>query len=322
MRKILRIVAKGVLGLSVVLCVLVGAFVAMAWEPDRPVSALAGRWAAPPSTFVPVEDLSIHVRDEGPRDDPAPIVLLHGTSASLHTWDGWASELSPERRVIRFDLPGFGLTGPFPDGDYRLEAYVRVIRALLDRLEVKRYAIAGNSFGGVVAVGLTLDAPERVTHLVLVDAGGYLLPSAHVPIGFRIAKTPVLNRVMLVTLPRSVVESSLQNVYGDPSKVTPDLVDRYFELTLREGNRGAVAERFRQVPQGILEGRVDEVRAPTLILWGAKDRLIPLASGERFAREIPGSELIVFDDLGHVPHEEDPARTVAPVKELLGVAGR
>ena len=96
------------------LALLIAAVVAATWAPDRPVQELKARWAPSPSVSLDVAGMQIHVRDEGPRDDPSPIVLIHGTSASLHTWEGWAQALKGRRRVIRFDLPGFGLTGPAP----------------------------------------------------------------------------------------------------------------------------------------------------------------------------------------------------------------
>lgn len=305
-----------------------GAGLFATWAPDRPVQALSGRWAAPPSQFVPVGPLSVHLRDEGPRapadaQAPVPLVLLHGTSASLHTWDGWVAALGAERRIIRFDLPGFGLTGPDPAHDYRMDRYAQFVLATLDRLGVQRFALAGNSLGGQIAWTTALAAPDRVASLVLVDASGYPMAldrgSDEVPIGFRIAATPGLNRVMEWTLPRGLVESSVRNVYGDPARVTPELVDRYYELTLREGNRAALAHRLQQGYTGPVE-RLREIRQPTLILWGGRDRLVPLAMGQRFARDIAGSRLVVFDDLGHVPHEEDPVRTAAAVRGFL--AGR
>lgn len=285
--------------------------------PDRPVDELKARWAPPPSQFVDVDGLTVHLRDEGPREDPVPLVLLHGTSASLHTWDGWVEALAPQRRVIRYDMPAFGLTGPAPDGDYTIERYVRTWNAVLDHLGVQRCVLAGNSLGGYVAWAATVLHPERVERLVLVDAGGYPYTSTSVPIGFRIARTPVLGNLMREVLPRSMIESSVRNVFGDPSKVTPELVDRYFELTTRAGNRQALAERFRQTQPGALSQRVPEIAVPTLILWGGRDRLIPPEQGERFAREIRGSRVVRFDDLGHVPQEEDPARTVEALKEFL-----
>lgn len=295
----------------------IGVFVAATWAPDRPVAELQARWAQQPSAFIDVQGMHVHLRDEGPRTDPVPIVLLHGTSSSLHTWDGWAQELKSNRRVIRFDLPGFGLTGPSADGDYRIESYVRFVAAMLDQLGVSRCVLAGNSFGGQVAWETALAHPERIEKLILVDAAGYPFQSRSIPIGFRIARIPVLNRLMEFTLPRRLIESSVRNVYGDPGKVTPELVDRYFELTLREGNRRALVKRFEQAPAGLHADRIAALKLPTLILWGGRDRLIPPAGAENFHRDIAGSRLSVFDELGHVPQEEDPAATVAVARQFL-----
>lgn len=313
MKRVARVVGV----IAGLLLLVVGGFVAATWEPDRSVAALSSRWAPPPSTFVPVAGLSVHLRDEGPRDDATPVVLLHGTSASLHTWDGWTAALVKERRVVRFDLPGFGLTGPAADGDYTIAAYVRFVVAMLDALGVRRCVLAGNSLGGQIAWSTAVAHPDRVAALIIVDAAGYPLESQSVPIGFRLAKVPVVNRLLLKTLPRSIVESSIRNVYGDPSKVTPALVDRYFELTLREGNRASLPERFRQAGHGDHADDIKTVTAPTLILWGGKDRLIPPSHADAFHRDIAGSELVRFDALGHVPHEEDPAATVAAVRDFL-----
>lgn len=305
-------------GLLLVLGVLVGVGVTQAWAPDRDVDSLKARWAPPPSQFVPLMGMQVHLRDEGPRGDPQPIVLLHGTSASLHTWDGWAEALKGQRRVIRMDLPGFGLTGPMPDGNYQLTHYVEVLVALLDQLGVQQAVVAGNSFGGGLAWKLAVDHPERVSKLVLVDAAGYPYDPTSVPIGFKVAQIPWLRPVMENVLPRGMIESSVRNVYGDPSRITPDLIDRYFELTLRAGNRQALGERFRQSPGGQYAGQIPSVKQPTLILWGGQDRLIPPDNADHFQRDIAGSRLVVFDSLGHVPHEEDPAATVAAVQSFLG----
>jgi pimeloyl-ACP methyl ester carboxylesterase len=300
------------------LLLVIAGFVALSWAPDRPVSELAARWAQPPSTFIELAGMRVHLRDEGVHDDPVPIVLLHGTSASLHTWDGWVAALAAERRVIRFDLPGFGLTGPTPEGDYRIERYVEFVAAMLDALGIERCVLAGNSFGGTVAWQATLALPPgRVQQLILVDAAGYPLVSESVPIAFRIARVPVLSSLMAVTLPRRMVESSVRNVYGDPDRITPELVDRYYEISLREGNRAALVERFTQAPHGLQADRIGEIQVPTLILWGARDRLIPPHHGELFHRDIAGSRLVVFPELGHVPHEEDPVATVAVVRDFL-----
>jgi pimeloyl-ACP methyl ester carboxylesterase len=296
--------------------------VVISWAPDVPLDELKVRWAPPPSRFIEVNLQEVHLRDEGPHDDPAPIVLLHGTSASLHTWDGWAQALRTQRRVIRFDLPGFGLTGPNRQGDYSIDRYVLFVRSAMDKLGVQRFVLAGNSLGGQIAWSAAAAMPDRVVGLILVDASGYppeSIKAPHsLPIGFRLARTPGLRLIAEYLLPRGLVERSLREVYGDPSKVTPQLVDLYLAMARREGNRAALASRLEQDGTGNT-ALLKDITAPTLILWGGKDRLLPPELGQRFAHDIRGAKLVVFDDLGHVPQEEDPARTVAEVKRFLGL---
>lgn len=289
--------------------------------PDRPVETLVARWAPPPSEFIDLDGQLVHVRDEGPKADATPIVLLHGTSASLHTWDGWAQALRGQHRVIRVDLPAFGLTGPFTGRfagqTYTGANYAAFVLAVLDRLGVQRFHIAGNSLGGEVAWRVAASAPQRVAKLVLVDAAGYPLSGRDIPVGWQIARLPVLGRLTEHFLPRPIVVQGLVAVYGDPRKITEPLVDRYVELTLRAGNRAALVQRAQSWTPAEGVDRVQGVTAPTLILWGGLDRIIPPANAQRFAADIPGSRVQLFGDLGHVPHEEDPARTVAAVQAFL-----
>ena len=305
---------------AVLFFILVGLF--LTWAPDRPVDELKARWAQAPSQFITVQGMQVHVRDEGPRDDPVPVVLLHGTSASLHTWQGWAGALQGQRRVIRFDMPGFGLTGPHPQDDYSMAAYVRVVAGVLDQLGVQRFVLAGNSLGGQVAWEFAHAHPQRVSKLVLVDAAGYAMAPKAVPLGFRVARIPLLRPLVRNTLPRGLVQQSVHSVYGDPSRVTPDLVDLYYDMTQRAGNRRALGFSIDQIMDEQAQAdsaaaRIASLKVPTLILWGGRDALIPPDSAQRFARDIAGSKLVMFDDLGHVPHEEAPARTVAPVVDFL-----
>ncbi len=288
------------------------------WAPDKPVDELKPRWAQAPSQFIAVQGMQVHLRDEGPRDDAMPVVLLHGTSASLHTWQGWADGLKGQRRVIRFDLPGFALTGPQPQDDYSIAAYVRFVVAVMDQLGVQRFVLAGNSLGGQIAWEVAHAHPQRVVKLVLVDAAGYLFVPKSIPIGFQIARSPWLQPLVRNTLPRGLVEGSVRNVYGDPAKVTPALVDQYVDMTLRQGNRRALGLRMQQIMPQAPE-RIATLKVPTLILWGGQDRLIPPDNAQRFAKDIAGSKLVLFDALGHVPHEEDPAATLVPVKAFLGL---
>jgi pimeloyl-ACP methyl ester carboxylesterase len=303
------------------LLILTAVAVALSRAPDRPVQALVARWGLPPSDFIAVKDQLVHLRDEGPRGDPTPLVLLHGTGASLHTWDGWVAALKAHKRVIRIDLPGFGLTGPFGGqyaaNDYRGDTYARFVLDVLDALQVPRASIGGNSLGGEIAWRVAALAPQRVDKLILVDATGYAFAPDDIPLGFRIARIPLLNRIGEHLLPRALVAATVRSVYGDPSRVSEALIDRYFELALREGNRHALGLRLQQLEHGEHAERIKTITQPTLVLWGGRDRLVPPSNGERFAADIRGAKLVRFDDLGHVPHEEDPARTTAAVSSFL-----
>ena len=261
--------------------------------------------------------MNIHLRDEGPKTDQDPIVLIHGTSASLHTWNGWEDELKQGRRVIRFDLPGFGLTGPDPKNNYTIERYADVVVAVLDELKVKKAVLAGNSLGGYVSWATAVLNPERVSKLVLVNASGYPSQAKSVPLAFKLSQNPLASAVLKNVLPKSLVAQSLRNVYGNPDLVSDELVDRYYDLALREGNREALKQRFKQSSPGLLFDRIKTIDMPTLIIWGGKDRLILPKLGKQFEHDIANSQLLVFDELGHVPHEEDPQATVLAVKRFL-----
>ena len=289
--------------------------------PDRPVETLVARWAPPPSQFMDLQGQLVHYRDEGPRDDPEPLLLLHGTSSSLHTWEGWAKALRGRHRVISLDLPAYGLTGPwtgaFAGRPYTAEAYVDLVLRVLDQLEVKRFVGAGNSMGGEVAWRLAQRAPDRVTRLVLVDAAGYRYPPGSIPLAWRIARVPLLNTLSEQLMARPLIVQGLTSVVADPKRITEAMVDRYYELTLREGNRHAFVQRARDWTPGEGVDKVSGLQLPTLVLWGAQDRLIPPALAQRFAADIPGAQVVVLPDLGHIPQEEDPQRSLAPVLVFL-----
>lgn len=303
------------------IAVCLGAGLALAvwatWEPDRQLGQLVARWAKPPSTFIELDGMQVHVRDTGPRDDPTPIVLLHGMASSLHTFEGWQRALDTERRVITVDLPGFGLTGPSPQGDYRIDAYTRFVLRLLDNLGVKRVTLGGNALGGEIAWQTAVLAPDRVEQLILIDADGYEPSVLSMPMAFRVASMRGFRWASERVLPKPVVASSVRNVFGDPAKVTPEVVNRYFEMALRAGNRRALFQRMDQAQFGASAPLIKRVRQPTLVMWGAKDEMISPELGELFCRDIPVCRLHTFEGLGHLPQEEDPAATLAVLRDFL-----
>ncbi|HZF68560.1 MAG TPA: alpha/beta fold hydrolase [Gemmatirosa sp.] len=295
------------LGLAILLAAVAAALV----RPDLPLATLRAEYAPPPSRFVRVQGMDVHYRDEG--RGPA-VVLLHGMGASLHTWDAWTAALRDSLRVIRLDLPGYGLTGPFPDGDYATARYLPFVDAVLDSLGVTRASFAGNSFGGEIAWRYALERPARVDRLILIDAAGY--PVGEVPPLFRLAAAPVVGPLLANVGPRWLYAQNLRSVYVDQTQVTDALVDRYWELARRPGNRRAFLERAL-VKERFRFARVAELRAPTLIMWGERDPWIPVAMADTFARYLPQARVLRYPGVGHLPMEEAAARSAADARRFL-----
>jgi pimeloyl-ACP methyl ester carboxylesterase len=303
-------------------------------QTDLALVDLKSRWAGPSSRFLPMDGIEVHWRDEGPANpapgvvvaprpapdaEPPAILLLHGTGSSLHTWDGWARRMSPSMRVVRLDLPGFGLTGPHPSGDYSGTATVDFLERFADAAGLKRFAIAGNSLGGYYAWRFALRHPDRVSSLILIDSVGYPIePGASGAVALELARMPVISELMRFAPIRGIVERSLKDTYGDDAKVTPELVDRYEQLMLRPGNRTAMGDRARAERRPVGWQRLPEMRVPTLIQWGGADRWVPFGHAERFRADIPGSRLVVYPSLGHLPMEEDPGTTADDALRFLG----
>lgn len=284
---------------------------------DRPVEALKPKYAPVPSEFTTLMGMDVHFRDEGDPHDSLPLVLLHGTGSSLHTFDAWAATLKKQKRVVRMDLPGFGLTGPFPDRNYAMDQYVRFVAAFLSARKISRCILGGNSLGGQIAWNVAAEHPERVEKLILIDAAGYPGKSTRVPLAFRMARMPFVNKLLTFITPRFVVRSSVQNVYADKGKVSDALVDRYFELSLRAGNRQALVDRLQMPADSLPVRQISNINQPTLILWGAQDGLIPLENAYRFHRDLPHDTLVILENSGHVPMEENPEESLEAVLAFL-----
>jgi len=245
-------------------------------------------------------------------------VLVHGSNASLHTWEPWVALLGDRFRIITFDLPGHGLTGRSVADDYSVEGMVDFVDEVTRALGVQRFHLGGNSMGGRVVWNYALDHAQRVDRLILVDASGYPdPPDMEESLGFRLARTPGLRQLMRFVTPRSVFEVSLKDGFSDPSLVTDAMVTRYYELQLREGSREAsirrygVPDSFERLPE------LSSLRRPTLILWGEDDRMVPVAHAHRFDADIPNTTLRVHPGVGHIPMEEAADATAADVRAFL-----
>ena len=272
---------------------------------DKTKDELAAKYAGAPSQFIALPGgATAHVRDQGNREGPA-LVLIHGSNASLHTWEPWVALLGAKYRIVTMDMPGHGLTGTVPGDDYSRAGMVSFTHAVLQKLGLARYAIGGNSMGGGVAAKYAEDYPGEVTALILVDASGLPRkpqPGEKIPLGFRIAQIPVLSKIMLYVSPRSIFAEGVRKVFVDQSKVTEEMIDRYYDLNLYDGNRRATGIRFR-LPSSdeAVSEKLGEIRAPTLILWGEKDGLIPVEYAAEFQKRISGAKLVIYPECRSYP---------------------
>ena len=282
-----------------------------------PIEQLKKKYAKSPSSFVKVDGMNVHYRDEGEKNDSIPIVLIHGTASSLHTYNDWTKELIINCRVVRMDLPGYGLTGPFPNRNYDIANYVNFLKNFLKSIGVKKCVLAGNSLGGNIAWNFTSEYPNMVKELILIDAAGYPIKSKSVPIAFEIAQIPIIQNIFKFITPRFVAKASVKNVYKDKSKVTEELVDRYFELALRKGNREAFVDRFKVKSDSIAYQKIKFITHRTLIIWGEYDELIPSEMAHRFHNDLPNDKLVILENVGHVPMEESPKESLKAVIEFL-----
>lgn len=283
------------------------------WTPDKFRADLESRYLASPGDLRDVAGVRLHIRDTGPRDAPA-VILIHGFGSSLHTWEDWARALSTGYRVIRFDLPGSGLSGADPTGDYTDRRSLQVLVALMDGLGVQRASLIGNSIGGRIAWKFAAGQPDRTDKLVLVSPDGFA--SAGFQYGVK-PEVPRLIRLMRYVLPKPMLRMNLAPAYGDPARLTDAILDRYYDLMLAPGVRDALIARMEQTVLEDPEPLLPRITAPTLLLWGEKDAMIPVSNAADYRRLVPDVTLAALPGLGHVPQEEDPARSLEPVIAFL-----
>ena len=288
--------------------ILIGKYIV---TPDKTLEELAPKYAAAPSQFMTLNEMKIHYRDEGAG---TPIVLIHGTGASLHTWNDWTKDLVKDYRVIRLDLPAYGLTGQDPQNRYSSKDYVDLLDAFLTELKVDQFHLVGNSLGGLISWLYASYHPEKVEKLVLLDPSGF--PFKNTPMVIKMAKTPVLNNFIRYVTPRSFIEKNIQEVYYDPTLIKASTLDRYYDLTLYEGNRDAFIDRAF-IEREDYRDRLSLIKAPTLILWGENDAWIPVSDASKFKAAIENAQVVIMQETGHVPMEEKPKESLAVVADFL-----
>ena len=316
--------------LALALLLLAGAAGSWLWTPGIDRATLQARYAGPPSRFIDVlPGLRLHVRDSGPRDAPA-LLLLHGFGSSLHVWDDWAAGLQATHRVVRFDLPGAGLTvaervrdgtdgagnGAPDSNEFSDERAVQAIAALMDGLGLQRATIVGHSMGGRLAWRFAATRPDRVDRLVLVAPDGFA--SAPPP-----ALPPGAPWLLRHALPRALIEQGLRAAWADPRMLDEARVTQTHELLLAPGVRQAQIERLQQQRQQPTVDPVpllQRIQAPTLLLWGAQDALIPVGQAAGFLRALSDARLVVLPAVGHIPQEEAPHASLAALRSFMAGA--
>ena len=286
------------------------------WTPDKSRALLESKYLNAPTDLIEVAGVKLHVRDSGAKNAPA-VILIHGFGASLHTWEPWAKVLATNHRVIRFDLPGSGLSSPDPTGNYTDARSMQLLIALMEKLGVAKASIIGNSIGGRMAWTFAATHPERVDKLVLVSPDGFASP------GFECGKPPEVTgstKLMRYVLPKFMLKMSLKPAYADPNFLTDELTNRYFDLMLGEGSRKALLARMAQTTLVDPVPLLKRIQAPTLLLWGEQDGMIPFANSAEYLKAIANVKLVSLNGVGHPPHEEAPERSIVPVSEFLQIA--
>lgn len=287
---------------------------------DIPYDTLETIYSTPDTQFMTLDDgLKVHYTDTGPKDRSA-LVLVHGFSSSLHTWEAWKTSLEVDYRVITLDLPGHGLTRADDPIQPTIERFADVVHEVTQDLGVERFTLAGNSMGGNTAWSYALTFPETLEGLILVDASGWPETdeeNANSPFIFTLLANPLARTVMKDLDMTSLTRSGLEDSYTDQSFVTDALVERYVALSRAPGHRETLL--------GIMAGdRVEAtaeslsaIQVPTLILWGRDDNLVPVSSAQKFADAITGATQIIYDGVGHLPQEEEAEQSIEDVRAFM-----
>lgn len=300
MKKFLKII-----GFSFILFLIVVVFFLYAGDTDR--SEMIAKYANTQSKFI--DDGyggQIHYRDEGNRSGPA-ILLIHGANSHLHTWEGVVDNLKGKYRLISYDQPGHGLSGAAGNDDYRGDAMAAAAVKILDALGVEKAMWVGNSMGGWVSWRAALKFPDRVSSLVLMNASGAQDGEKIKPyLGARLMRTSIGQAILPYVAPRFIVKQSLQQSVHDPKVMTDALVTRYWELVRFPTNRQATIKRSQTNREPEKWDEIDSINAPTLIIWGEQDQVIPVSDAKIFNAKIKNSKMILYPNIGHLPMEENP----------------
>ncbi|WP_375577676.1 alpha/beta hydrolase [Marivirga tractuosa] len=316
MKKFFKILGIGLVSLIGILLIILLSF----YKSDIPASENNERYFTEESQFIKIDSNKIHIRKMG---EGSPVLLIHGSFSSLHTWEIWQEKLSEDFTTIAVDLPGHGLTGPNPQEKYDTDFNASLLWKLMQKLGYDTIAVAGNSMGGQVAYKMALQKPDQIKKLILINSSGASLKADTAKFKdqnafsvFSLINHPLFSKLMTSITPKFLFEMSLEQVYYDESKITAEKIQMYYDLMLHQGNREATLKRFKQKAPSQFE-ELKTISSPSLIIWGEHDSWIPVSHAHRFDSILPNSKLIIYDNAGHVPMEEIPIKTAKDAVEFL-----
>ena len=283
------------------------------WTPDLERVELEKRYVASSPQTIDVDGLKVHYKETGPKGAPA-LLLLHGFGSSLQAWDDWSLKLEQKYRVIRLDLPGFGLTGASPAHDYSEEKDLAILTHFADKLGLEKFSVMGHSMGGKMAWSLAASQPERVQALVLMAPDGF--PETK-DIGTKPYEVPAIMGLIKFVLPKYLVRKSIEPAFVQADALNDALVNRYYDMLRAPGVRGAILERSNQTIYTDPVPRLKAIKAPTLLIWGEQDQMIPSINAQSYANVLSNSTTVLVPKLGHLLQEEQPEKGLAAVMQFL-----
>ena len=283
------------------------------------VDGLRERYGAPPSQYITLSNgENIHLRDEGDPDSPA-IVLIHGHSEDLHTWNQLVKHLVEDFRVVRFDLRRHGLTGPASDNQYGIESYVSDLSMVIENLGIDSCVLLGHSMGGRIAVKYTMQNPDRVRNLVLLAASGTPRENQDSqPLAMKLMRNPLGRFLIKRMWSRKMAKDTLIDMVNEGSLITDEEVDRMWEFSRYPGSMDAMFREFGMSWDDFTSDEIEKITTNTLLIWGEEDTICPVDMGAWYNSHLPKSKFIRLPEIGHNPHFECPDVCLDEITSWLG----
>ncbi len=249
------------------------------------------------------------------------ILFIHGGGDSQGTWDRLANSLKDKYRIITFDLPGHGLTDPLPGNDYSISKFVEYTEIVVERLNVSDFVIVGHSFGGETAVNYVFKNPGKAKTMVLLAPGGFIQPYEREASGQIAGLTD--EQVKQYYFPeftgtKEEFKRGFKDYYFNMDDMTDETLTRLYNIGRYKKNRGAVAQfNVNHLRDDKDFENLHIIEIPTLILWGKRDKIVAVETANRFKREIKEAEVILYDNVGHMIHEEESEKVISDVESFI-----